>query len=312
MSPRGWQRSARLAALVLFMLSPSLAHGVDGVIEINQARALAGGVTSGDTPGYPVTISQPGSYRLTGNLTLPNANLDGIQVAASAVTIDLNHFTIRGPNTWDGGVTDCSAGGDGRAVFADSAYSGVVVSNGAVVGAGFSGVVLLGNNGRIERVIAEQNCFEGLRVGNASLVIDSTSIRNRGYGVTLGPSSRVTGTIANLNHSGGIRTSGTGYLTVESCITNGNGHDGIIAGIRSTIQGNQVANNEVNGIVADAGSSVLDNIVNGHAGPSIWIISGSAGSGGNVVTHGAGSTGFLGSVGHMVCDLDNGTKVCAP
>ena len=44
------------------------AGAVDGVIEINQAKALAGGVTPSDTPGFPVSIDTAGSYRLTGNL----------------------------------------------------------------------------------------------------------------------------------------------------------------------------------------------------------------------------------------------------
>jgi len=43
---------------------------VDGVTEVNQTRAVAGGVTSDDTPGFPVTLNHPGSYRLTGNLTV--------------------------------------------------------------------------------------------------------------------------------------------------------------------------------------------------------------------------------------------------
>ena len=44
------------------------ALAVDGVTLIDQNKALAGSVTPGDTPGFPVTISQPGSYRLSGNL----------------------------------------------------------------------------------------------------------------------------------------------------------------------------------------------------------------------------------------------------
>src|SRR5438046_162421 len=52
------------AAFVVAFAGASYAS--DGVVEINQARALAGGVTRGDAPGFPVTISQPGSYRLTG------------------------------------------------------------------------------------------------------------------------------------------------------------------------------------------------------------------------------------------------------
>ena len=52
---------------ILLLTGTVPAFAADGVIEINQARAKAGGVTPGDTPLFPVTISQPGSYRLTGN-----------------------------------------------------------------------------------------------------------------------------------------------------------------------------------------------------------------------------------------------------
>ena len=50
------------------LASAQRAFAVDGVIEINQARALAGGVLGDairDPPGFPVTIDRSGSYRLT-------------------------------------------------------------------------------------------------------------------------------------------------------------------------------------------------------------------------------------------------------
>jgi hypothetical protein len=65
-------RSARLVVAGFLALAPTLAPADDGVIEIDAARAAAGGVTSGDTPGYPVTIDRGGSYRLTGNLLREN------------------------------------------------------------------------------------------------------------------------------------------------------------------------------------------------------------------------------------------------
>ena len=40
-------------ALLLALLAAERAAAVDGVIEINQVRALAGGVTAGDAPGFP-------------------------------------------------------------------------------------------------------------------------------------------------------------------------------------------------------------------------------------------------------------------
>ena len=54
--------------LGLGLATPALA--VDGVIEINQARAMAGGITAGDNPGFPVNLTESGSYRLTSDLTV--------------------------------------------------------------------------------------------------------------------------------------------------------------------------------------------------------------------------------------------------
>ena len=53
------------------LLLPTTPHAADGKIEINQAKALAGGVTATDAPGFPVTIDQSGSYLLTSDLTVP-------------------------------------------------------------------------------------------------------------------------------------------------------------------------------------------------------------------------------------------------
>ena len=75
----------------------SLAAGlVSDPVSIAPAQALRGGVTPGDAPGYPITISQPGRYRLAGDLEVP-AHTDGIVVTAAHVTLDLNGHSVRGP-----------------------------------------------------------------------------------------------------------------------------------------------------------------------------------------------------------------------
>src|SRR5262245_38474761 len=94
----------------LILATPALA--VDGVIEINQVAVFAGGITPGDTPGFPATLSQPGSYRLTGNLDVTkmqngnpqpsSENITAILVTADDVQIDLNGFAIIGPVTCGG------------------------------------------------------------------------------------------------------------------------------------------------------------------------------------------------------------------
>src|ERR1043165_6038008 len=87
----------RIAFAVLSLGIPS-AYAVDGIILIDQNRALAGNVTPGDTPGFPITLSQAGSYRLSGNLSVP-VDTDALLIAADHITIDLNGFSIIGQGT---------------------------------------------------------------------------------------------------------------------------------------------------------------------------------------------------------------------
>ena len=81
-----------IALLLLALAGPALA--TDGVAEINHTCAAQTGCFSGDSAGYPVTITQPGSYRLTSNLIVPDENTSGILVSTSDVGIDLNNFAI--------------------------------------------------------------------------------------------------------------------------------------------------------------------------------------------------------------------------
>ena len=99
-------RSRSLAASVAVVAGLYLAaagHAVDGVIEINQAKALAGDVTPGDAPGFPVSLTVGGSYRLTSDLTVADENAHGIVlspgVGPDEFDIDLNGFTVAGPVT---------------------------------------------------------------------------------------------------------------------------------------------------------------------------------------------------------------------
>jgi hypothetical protein len=62
------QRSLRVSFVLLLGLASTALVASDGRIEINQAKALAGGVTPGDTPGFPVSITVGGSYVLTSDL----------------------------------------------------------------------------------------------------------------------------------------------------------------------------------------------------------------------------------------------------
>lgn len=79
-------------ALLLGVLSAPAA-AVDGVLEINQTCAVQTGCFAGDAPGFPVTITARGSYRLTSALSTTGT---AVEVTNDLVTLDLNGFYLSG------------------------------------------------------------------------------------------------------------------------------------------------------------------------------------------------------------------------
>jgi len=126
----------------LLMFTGSL-HASNGVIEINQTCAINGGCTAADTAGFPVSITEPGSYILTSNLQLPDADSTGIHLSgANPSTIDLNGFAILGPTVCTGAPsTDdflCAPLGSGMGI--DSNGTSLTLLNGSIIGIGAQGV----------------------------------------------------------------------------------------------------------------------------------------------------------------------------
>jgi hypothetical protein len=146
-----------------------------GVVTLDQARAEAGGVTPGDAPGFPITISQPGHYRLMGPLATPNAAVHAIEVTASAVTIDLNGFAITGPLNCNGGsvtaITCLPASTESAGVAAPSAHR-VTVRNGSVRGFGYG--VLVGQMSNVEGVDVAMAANDGIATGHSASVVGNT------------------------------------------------------------------------------------------------------------------------------------------
>jgi parallel beta-helix repeat protein len=218
-------------ALVLAGLC-SNGYAVDGVVLIDQNRALAGNVTPGDAPGFPVTISLSGSYRLSGNLTVPDANTTAILITADNVTIDLNGFSILGPTVCSGGppVTSCSPTGMGRGVDGGSQRS-ITVINGSVRGMGMAGIYFdfMGGGGRVENVHADSNGGFGIHIS---------------YGT-------VSGNTATGNGDFGIFVA---YSTVSDNTATGNEQGGIFVVCPSSVVGNTATNNQFSNLVTAAGA----------------------------------------------------------
>jgi hypothetical protein len=240
----------------LAAISNSL-YAVDGIILIDQNRALAGNVTPGDAPGFPVSISQSGSYRLSGNITVPDVNTTAIQITADFVTLDLNGFSIVGPNVCTPNPTTCSARGSGTGVLADDKTTGkgplgVRVLNGAVRGMGLDGISLKGQVSAVERVISHSNGDFGINVLTGS-VIDSVASVNNGTGIR---APKVSGSTAEQNGNIGILAFelATGNVAVL------NGGSGILIGsCPSSIVGNTTVGNRGGGIVAGGSGCTLAN-----------------------------------------------------
>jgi hypothetical protein len=262
----------RSVLATLLLLTSATAWAVDGVIEINHARALAGGVTPGDTPGYPVTLSQSGSYRLTGNLTQPDANTDVIQVANTVrhVTVDLNGFEIVGSNTCiytaaPASVT-CAASGLGSGIATNWNETYLSVHNGAIRGMGLNGIS--GGGWLTARnLVVEHN--GGWGVANAALISHVRAYRNF---------RSLSGANGEISHSQAIEN-GAGIDCSASCvITHNVVKSNVGNGISSTtsayggavIAHNVSSDNSAHGILVHVGQ-VVGNTCNGNDGVGLYM-----------------------------------------
>src|SRR5512137_442794 len=102
-----------------------------GPVSITQSSAIAGGITQGDGPGFPVTISKPGSYILKSNLKVTDANKTVILVTTDNVTIDLNGFSILGPTVCTSTPLSCNPTGTGYGIDA-SGMRNIKIYNGVI------------------------------------------------------------------------------------------------------------------------------------------------------------------------------------
>ena len=213
-----WRQSLWTLLGALLSLTPVLA--VDGVIEINQARALAGGVTSGDSPGFPVTLSEPGSYRLTGNLHTDSKDVTAISVEADNVTVDLNGFTIA--CTFVSEVpAACTANATGSGYgIVGVGYVKAAVKNGSIEYMGADGIYL-DSKAQVTNMRTEGNGRNGIRVEGSSIVSGNISHNNKLIGILAYQSCTITGNITTLNDLFGISANAGSLVISNSVKSNG-------------------------------------------------------------------------------------------
>jgi hypothetical protein len=186
------------------------AFAVDGLTLINHATVVAAG-------GYPYSISQAGSYQLSGNLHVTASALTGINITSSNVTLDLNGFSIICSGTLT--IAGIEAPSTTGAIIND-----VQVKNGTVTGCG-NGVVLFN---------AANVVVESLRVsGYGSSVSGGHLI----YGITASSGIVRNNTTLSNGNSGGIYL-GSGLVSSNNL----SGDEiGITVAGQSVVTGNSVS-----------------------------------------------------------------------
>ena len=201
---------------------------------IDQNKALAGGITPGDAPGFPVTLSVPGSYKLMSNLIVPaGQGQGGIVITVSGVSLDLNGFGIYGQTnagncSGAGSTLKCKVtGGTDHGIEATVGVTDTRVQNGIVSGFGGSGIKL-NERAMLTRVRTHSVGGNGISVGDDSLLAEVSAYRSMGTGISSLAGALIVDSQADGNAKNGITLGlGTSGGLVVSSRAGGNGTGGM-------------------------------------------------------------------------------------
>jgi hypothetical protein len=193
----------------------------DGEVLITQAAVNAGNITPGDTPGFPVTISVSGTYRLASNLVV-TTQANGIEVRANEVTIEMGGRTLAGSGIGRNGIA--------------SFNRNLKIRNGTVRGFTNDGVrsiaqfltvidLVVTANGR-NGIFADPGLNPVSTVAFAS-VTSSKITANGGVGISCADDCKVENSIISGNAFSGITFYGSGDMALGNVITR-NGSNGVI------------------------------------------------------------------------------------
>ncbi|ACM19501.1 hypothetical protein Geob_1141 [Geotalea daltonii FRC-32] len=195
----------------------------------------------------PFTISQPGSYVVSQNLT---SSGDGISVQASNVAIDLNGFTLSGSGSGNGVVV--------------TSGSNIQISNGTITGF-TSGVEVSewNNNVRVASVNAIGNSLWGIHLFGTNNQVKGCTVTGSSYiGIRVGSGSRVEDNNLFNNGHGIIATDGN--TTIAGNTVTSSLYNGITNGVACLVKNNTVTYSASYGIATNAGSLYDGNVTYGN------------------------------------------------
>ncbi len=206
-----------VCAVVALGLTSSAANADDGVIEINQAVVSAGSL-SGDSPGYPLTLTAPGSYRLTQNLDMLSVGTvpsDVVQILGDDITLDLNGFRLECHRPTLPSRILCN----GLGTFSNGVIvqgNNVEIKNGSIRGMAGDGIDASYSQNRglvVSGIRSFENGFDGISIRGPAQVWNSQFHDNGSYGINLFSSGviQLRGVLASGNNVG-IRMSGIVFM----------------------------------------------------------------------------------------------------
>ena len=208
--------SAFLCLCSLFIASSALGQGA-----LTPPGAPAPSMKSLDqiaprTPisSAPFSITQPGSYYLTTNLTVSGGN-SAIIISTPQVTLDLNGFTISS--------TSSPANGYGVEMFVPLGKGDILISNGHIVGGVTNNGSVFGGTGFGSGIDLPGSAIQNVRVTGVTV----SGCAN--YGIYLGTfaSTAVEGcTVINIGGQG-ITASSVSHSTAYQCATAGISADSV-------------------------------------------------------------------------------------
>jgi hypothetical protein len=146
-----------------------------------QAQTLIGGGKNAAT--FPITIDQPGHYKLAANLVVP-AGQTAIQIAASNVILDLDGRTISSSTpvcVGDWPALNCSTGFYAAGVRNTGNYENITVRRGTITG--FSHGIHLYRRSLIEDIVVERNATYGVMVSSGSVLRGVRAAQNKNSGI---------------------------------------------------------------------------------------------------------------------------------
>lgn len=203
----------------------------------------------------PVTITNAGSYYLTGDLSGVSGT-NGITILADDVTIDLSGFGLKGVG---GALSGIAASG-----------KRIAVVNGSIRGwpaLGLAGTAA--QQSRFENLRVGANSTGGLAAGQGSLIRGCVFAENGGDSLSVSASALVEGNVVTIATGNGIRTTGNDNRIDGNHVTGSSGTGFKIEGtgnlvVRNNARGNSggnysiVASNDFGQILSPGGNFTND------------------------------------------------------